>query len=216
MPIFSNGNTNVANSPTVVTQFQYAEDAAHSSGDTGAFALAVRNTAQSALTSTDGDYSPFAVDTVGRLITAIQHTEDTGHSSGDAGAFVLGVRNDTPTSLTSTDLDYSPIAVDEFGRVLTVPLTNQATIAFAQVDIPTAGTRVQLATQAIPSGATVVVKAHPGNGAAFIYVGDSTVDSTNGFVLGAGDSVALAVTNVNIIYVDTDVSGSDVTWIVET
>lgn len=44
-----------------------AEDAAHSSGDTGVMALAVRNDAEAALTGTDGDYAPIAVGAAGRV-----------------------------------------------------------------------------------------------------------------------------------------------------
>ena len=38
-----------------------AEDAAHTTGDTGVMALAVRNDAATSLSGTDGDYSPVAV-----------------------------------------------------------------------------------------------------------------------------------------------------------
>lgn len=43
------------------------EDAAHSSGDPGIMALAVRKDTASALASTDGDYIPLVVDSSGRL-----------------------------------------------------------------------------------------------------------------------------------------------------
>lgn len=45
-----------------------AEDSGHTSGDTGDFVLAVRNSSYATLTSADLDYSPFAVDDQGRLI----------------------------------------------------------------------------------------------------------------------------------------------------
>lgn len=44
-----------------------AEDAAHVSGDTGVFALGVRNNTASALAGTDGDYIPLTTDTNGGL-----------------------------------------------------------------------------------------------------------------------------------------------------
>lgn len=47
-----------------------AEDAAHASGDPGAFVLAVRNDSDAARTSADGDYSPLSTDSAGRLKTA--------------------------------------------------------------------------------------------------------------------------------------------------
>lgn len=51
---------------TGVTGPAKLEDSAHSSGDMGVFALGVRADGLSALTSTDGDYSPIAVDRYGR------------------------------------------------------------------------------------------------------------------------------------------------------
>lgn len=44
-----------------------AEDAAHTSGDIGVMALGVRNDADAALSGTDLDYTPLAVDSAGRL-----------------------------------------------------------------------------------------------------------------------------------------------------
>lgn len=48
----------------------YAEDAAHTTGDKGLFVLAVRNDTMPSITSTDGDYSPYAVGPVGEMLTA--------------------------------------------------------------------------------------------------------------------------------------------------
>lgn len=67
----------------------YAEDASHTSGDKGLFALAVRNDTLSSITSADSDYSPFAVGATG-AITAhnapitkwVQGTADLRGSSG--------------------------------------------------------------------------------------------------------------------------------------
>ena len=108
--------------------FTYAEDAAHTSGDEGAFVLAVRNDAGTALAGTDGDYIPLSTDSSGALRTTATldatfdfvHEEDTAHTSGDLGSFSLGVRNDANATLTSADGDYSPIAVDSAGRIKTV------------------------------------------------------------------------------------------------
>ena len=44
-----------------------AEDAAHVSGDVGVMSLAVRNDAYAARSGADGDYTPLAVDSAGRL-----------------------------------------------------------------------------------------------------------------------------------------------------
>jgi hypothetical protein len=138
-------NVKVNPSGALVTQpdNNYDEDTAHGSGDTGGFILGVRNDANTAMTSNDGDYSPIAVNangavaindggnsiTVDGSVTATvsgtvnatvnySYSEDVQHVSGDKGAFVLAVRNDDQANiLTTNDNDYSPIAVDEMGRV---------------------------------------------------------------------------------------------------
>lgn len=56
----------VLQSPSIVGT--YAEDAGHTSGDKGLFALGVRNDLQSSITSADLDYSPIAVGPTGALI----------------------------------------------------------------------------------------------------------------------------------------------------
>ncbi len=48
----------------------YAEDAAHTSGEKGIFALQVRNDTMASITSADGDYSPQAVGPLGEVIIA--------------------------------------------------------------------------------------------------------------------------------------------------
>lgn len=106
------------------------EDAAHVSGDTGMFILAVRNDGGSTvLTNGNGDYSPIAVDSSGRLINRANFNEDAGHTNGDPGMFLLAVRNDNAAAVTSNDADYSQISTDSAGRVLTKELATIATTA---------------------------------------------------------------------------------------
>lgn len=54
---------------TGATNLGKAEDAAAASGDTGILSLGVRNEAQAALTSADGDYSGRSVDAAGNTYT---------------------------------------------------------------------------------------------------------------------------------------------------
>lgn len=54
----------------VTTNYEYAEDSAHTSGQTGAFVLAVRQDTTGSLTSANGDYSPFAINAVSELKTS--------------------------------------------------------------------------------------------------------------------------------------------------
>lgn len=56
---------------TAATNLGKAEDAAHASGDTGVFALAVRNDgAATAFSGTNGDYTPIGVDAAGTVSVA--------------------------------------------------------------------------------------------------------------------------------------------------
>lgn len=135
------GSITVDGTVTATTADTKAEDAPHSSGDTGSFALGVRNDAAAVRTSADGDYSPLSTDSAGRLgisdlggsisiddnggsitvdgtVTATDaKTEDAAHASGDIGSFALGVRNDAAAVRTSADGDYSPLSTDSAGRI---------------------------------------------------------------------------------------------------
>lgn len=55
---------------TAATNLGKAEDAAHTTGDTGVFTLGVRNDTLADVTNTTADYSQYSTDIKGRLITA--------------------------------------------------------------------------------------------------------------------------------------------------
>jgi len=107
---------------SVVTNYEYAEDSLHTTGDIGAFVLAVRNDAGTPLAA-DGDYIPLSTDSSGNLrvaatvVSNTEYPEDSVHTSGDIGSFVLAVRNDTLASLVDTDGDYAPFQVDVDGAL---------------------------------------------------------------------------------------------------
>lgn len=109
-----------------------AEDAAHSSGDTGIMSLAVRNDDVAALAGADGDYSPLQVNAAGSLYTkdetgeagsilvtgttavtspsntkfiAIQFIEDTVFDSGNDGLISATNQLYPSTQYTGTDID---------------------------------------------------------------------------------------------------------------
>lgn len=110
------------------------EDDAHASGDAGIMALAVRNDADAALTSADGDYSPIAVDSAGRLKVIADldvdfdyvYAEDSAASSGDQLAAVAAVRQDTLASSVSADGDYGTLKLNADGALWTAPVGNVA------------------------------------------------------------------------------------------
>lgn len=65
----SGSTVNISGAISATIDYSYAEDSVHVSGDKGAFVLAVRNDAATVLTSNNGDYSPVAVDSAGRVLT---------------------------------------------------------------------------------------------------------------------------------------------------
>jgi hypothetical protein len=87
-------------------------------------------------------------------------------------------------------------------------LTMPTTLISFITDIPSAGTRVQLASNTVTNG--VLLQA-PSTNTGMVYVGGSTVSSTVfGTELQPGQSTSIAINNTNKIYVDTDVNGSDI------
>lgn len=116
-------NTSLGTINTSINAFTHLEDAGHVSGDAGVFALAVRNDANTVLTSTDLDYSPIAVDSSGRVkvtgtLTATiagQYAEDSASVSGDIGLFTLAVRNDANSSLVNANGDYGAFQLTSTG-----------------------------------------------------------------------------------------------------
>lgn len=114
----------------VYTELNQTEDTAHSSGDLGAMALAVRNDSEGTLVDTDGDYAPLQVDSVGRLrvvadldITNLaEKAEDSAHTTGDIGNFILGIRMDdvdgaNSALLAGTEGDYQGLFTNAKGEL---------------------------------------------------------------------------------------------------
>lgn len=83
-------------------------------------------------------------------------------------------------------------------------------------DVPTAGTRVQISNTA-RRVLSITFKARNANTGS-IYVGISTVSSTNGFELRKNESVTynfqsfLTSAPISDFYVDASVNGDDVDW----
>lgn len=110
------------------TNLGKAEDAAHTTGDVGVMALAVRADSAAA-TGANGDYVPLLTDGAGKVwvnvgavgsgATDLAKLEDSAHSSGDAGVMALAVRAAAATdrSAGATDGDYEPLSVDALGRL---------------------------------------------------------------------------------------------------
>ena len=93
------------------TNLGKAEDAAHSSGDTGVMALGVRNDTLAAFVGTDGDYTPLQMDAEGRVYVAISNNDlvSTNNSSTDVLA------GDVTFTGTGEDIsDYAAVSVQVF------------------------------------------------------------------------------------------------------
>ena len=58
---------------------------------------------------------------------------------------------------------------------------------------------------------SVAVRALPGN-TNIVYIGTSTVTTSNGYELSPGDAVAFDVGNTNLVYFDVDTTGEGVSW----
>ena len=87
-----------------------------------------------------------------------------------------------------------------------MPLSGKKTVT-------TAGTRVALSTPQTGT-APVAIKALAVI-VGLIYLGDSTVASTNGFQLSAGDVIILDfLGDLSTLWIDSAVNGEGVTWLV--
>jgi hypothetical protein len=206
---------------TAATSLGKAEDAAHSSGDTGVAVFAVRRDTAASGAGSDGDYATINVDSSGRLYVVltgnaandITKAEDAAHTSADAGVAMLAVRRDTAAVGSGTDGDYSTVNVDANGRLHTRVgyVDPPATVYAGQTNVTTAGTEVTLrASQALTQG--VWVKAKLAN-TGIIYVGVNPVTSTTGYQLDNGEAVFLPIADIATIFIDASVSGEGVSYV---
>ena len=81
---------------TGATNLGKAEDAAHSSGDTGVMSLAVRNDDVAAIGSADGDYAPLQVNAAGSLYTT--------DATGEAGSILVTGTTAVTTTVTANTI----------------------------------------------------------------------------------------------------------------
>jgi hypothetical protein len=84
---------------TAATNLGKAEDAAHTTGDVGVMALAVRRDTATASSGTSGDYEPLSTDSVGA-----QWVRSTAEHNDD-GAFTLGTNRVMPVGGVAVNMD---------------------------------------------------------------------------------------------------------------
>jgi hypothetical protein len=105
------------------------------------------------------------------------------------------------------------LEADPTNKALNVTITSesaQTTLVAFVTDVPTAGTRVQLADNTIVAGVLQAPSTNTGN----VYIGGSNVSSTVfGAELQPGQATGIAISNTNKIYIDAATSGDDVAFI---
>ena len=94
-----------------------------------------------------------------------------------------------------------------------VSIVGNSTIGSGSQTVTTAGTRVQLSVASVPCK-KVIIQGGVDNGG-WIYVGDSTVASSNGYAIAASQSVIITPSNLNLIYIDSSVNGEGVKYLYE-
>ena len=126
----------------IVAGAEYAEDAAHTSEDTGNFILGVRNDTLAALGGTDGDYVPFQMNASGALYVEIAsggsadaaHVDDAGFTLGThSGMMMMGFAgtqsvdaNDAGAIAMETD---GSVHIHDGGNTITVDGTVTANLS---------------------------------------------------------------------------------------
>lgn len=134
---------------------------------------------------------------------------DTNSGNKSAGTQRVVLATDQPQLTNALKVDGSAVTQPVSGTVTTTE-TVPTTIYNGKKTVTTAGTRVTLASsQAVKS---VTIKALSTN-TGFIYVGDTSVASTNGFQLSAGETISMDIANLNTVNLDSSVSGESVTYI---
>ena len=100
------------------------------------------------------------------------------------------------------------MATDQLRVDLVTPFTPTA-VGSGQATVAAAGS-----TEALPAQAckAVSIAANPDN-TGNIFLGDSTVSSANGRILAPGDTLDLAIDNLNRLYIDAAVDGEGISYL---
>ena len=127
----------------IVAGAEYAEDAAHTSADTGNFILGVRNDTLAALGGTDGDYVPFQMNASGALFVEVSsasgddsiYVDDADWSDGSSKHTLIGgLYQSSPQSIT--DGDTGPLQVNANGNLIVdLSATDNAVLDAMVVDL---------------------------------------------------------------------------------
>lgn len=150
-----------------------------------------------------GDFIPVQSTAGGNLKMSVQEISDgLDVGAGNAGSETQRV------SIATNDVNLSAIKTAIEGT-LTIAETAPSTLVAFITDIPTAGNRVQLATNTIIAAVVQAPSTNTGN----VFIGGSNVSSTVfGSELQPGQSVGVAINNSDKIWIDAATSGDDVAF----
>jgi hypothetical protein len=129
---------------TAATSLGKAEDAAHSSGDTGVMSLAVRLDSAASFADTDGDYAPLQLDSAGALrVTGggggTEYVVDAAAPAAPTGSAGLMERDDALSALTEVEGDWTNMRANANGA-LWVKHDGTVTVDGSGVTQPVSGT----------------------------------------------------------------------------
>lgn len=99
----------------------------------------------------------------------------------------------------------------DIGDVDVTSLPQGAAVLHNKKTVTSAGTQEALAGSS-PIKHSVTIKALAAN-TNNVYVGSSSVSATNGYVLDAGETLTLQISNLNLVYIDVDTNGEGVTFV---
>jgi hypothetical protein len=187
----SNGALKVAASG-LTGGVQFNEDTAHTSGDAGTLALAVRNDAGTSMTNTDGDYGALQLDSrgwlrvtgLGDLYGPTEYTADDALPANGTGPLVMTRRTSVPAVTAPADGDAQGIRSSATGALWVAqdPVNHgygSLTVKFKLVNLAAGATDTSL----VAAVATKKIRVLQ----ALIVAGDTGTDLTfNSKGVGAG------------------------------
>lgn len=191
-------DVNIASGSISVTESDnYAEDSAHTTGDTGGFVLAVRQDTLAASTDADGDYAAFKVNDVGSLYTHDTDANTTLSSIDTALAGTLDINiASTAIALDVNLQDGSGTDITSTGGALDV------NIASGSIDEALANTAISNESNTIGATAESLVASALSNRKYLwaynndnrrIYLGGSGVTTADGFPMAPRSYMELRI-----------------------
>lgn len=204
LQVDANGNLKVVADLDVDFDYVYAEDAAHASGDLGAYILAVRQDTLAASVDTDGDYASLKLNSRGGLWTVPVGTADDDAADSEAPVKVGWRAYDGPLAAVAAG-DRVNAAADLYRRLY---VNNGANIAIlqSQEDVDNSAA-VALPTSALAGRRSIMVQNLSNKE---IYIGASGVTSADGFVVAARGAISLELgPNVTLYAIGSQAGAQD-------